>query len=131
MDRPRHRHVLFRLLLVATVVSGLLLQPVISALADLHALEHLAALDGDHGHHHDADPDHEHPPSNPADEGAPADPGGLHGILHASVGMGAIAVFDAPLFHSACPTGSDPPWASTHAGPITSEPTSPFRPPIA
>jgi hypothetical protein len=121
------RHLgLLRLLLVAAVIGGLLLQPVIAALGDLHAYEHATALDepGDSGQG-DA---HDHAHGDGDD--APGDASPLHGLLHACAGVTAIAMFDVPRFHSAGPKADLRPFAAPDAAPLARHPASPFRPPI-
>lgn len=126
------RHVTFlRLLLVAWVACGLLIQPVLAALSELHALEHATALDSDHHHDHVGGDDRAVTLQASPDGETPHDLTGLHGLLHAYAGMSAVAVLDLPTLECACLNGSDPPSATPDRGRFASHPSFPFRPPIA
>lgn len=127
------RHLQFvRLLLIAWVVCGLLVQPVMGVLGELHAIEHAAAVDADHGHHHDyATAGHDHHDLQIGPDGkAPDVPSPLHGLLHAYVGMSAADLHAPPALDCPSPVGGDPPLAGPECGRFASCPSSPFRPPI-
>ena len=128
--RSQSRHSkLLRLLWVAATVCGLLLQPVLAALGDLHAIEHATAVGSDHGHDHGHD--HDHPPAAPSGDDTHQEASGLHGLLHAHAGMSAAALLDLPFFNGNCPRGSGPLLVMADSGPAALYPSSPFRPPIA
>lgn len=130
MRRHDRHSSFFRLFLVAAVVCGLLLQPVIAALGELHAIEHATALEGSDHHGHGADGDHGHSALTVSSDDARHGSSGLHGLMHAYAGIGAAALLDAPSFVGAGPKGSDPPQARPDPGQIALHPNSPFRPPI-
>lgn len=125
----RHPSRLLRVLLLACVVAGLALQPVIAALGDLHELEHRSVIEDGHGHAHGLDGHHHHA-EEPADGDGSHGVSVLHGLLHSCSGASATALFDPPTV--ICPNApkSDPPRVAPDRGPIASHPTSPFRPPI-
>lgn len=133
MSRWRHHSPLLRLLVVMSIVSGLLLQPVIEALGELHAFEHATSLDGDHGgdllHGHERHSAHS--PPTPVDGSAPEDLSGLHGLLHGCVNLGAVALFDLPSFGGSELAAHDPATLRPDVGPFAGHANSPFRPPIA
>lgn len=132
MPLLRRHLTLLRRLLVAWVIAGLVLQPVLAAFGDLHALEHLSDASSEHAldHHHD----HDHG-DRPAGDGQDGDPGHavsvLHGILHSCAGMNSATLPDLPAFACAGPSDSDPPRVAIDRGPVANPPDSPFRPPIA
>jgi hypothetical protein len=121
----RHRNLLHTALLVL-VAFGMLLQPVLAALGDLHEVEHAVALHSDHGHsHHDG---HE----VPEDEGeVPGDPVGSHGLLHACGAAAPVALLEPVSLTAAAVATGDPPDRGYVHGPPVSRLTLPFRPPIA
>lgn len=121
----RHRSLL-RIALLALVAFGVVVQPVLGFLGDLHDLEHTVALQSDHGHsHHDG---HEAPAG---DDEAPGEPLGVHGLLHQFGAVGSMALQEpASLLTSAVAIG-DPPICAREPSPRMSRLTLPFRPPIA
>lgn len=127
--RCQNRHSkLLRLLWVAATVCGLLLQPVLAALGDLHSIEHATVVGGDLGHEHGHE--HDHPPVAAPDGDTPQELSGLHGLLHGHAGMSAPALLDVPFFVGDGPRGNDSPLAMPDSGPVALYPSSPFRPPI-
>lgn len=122
----RHRRLLHIALLVM-VALGVLLQPVLGALGDLHALEHAAAMQShDHGHSHLAG--HEAPHDG---EDALGDPIGDHGLLHQGGFAMSMALIE-PVFQLLPPILMDERLDRSHApGPPITRLTLPFRPPIA
>ena len=121
----RHRSFLHAALLVLVAI-GVLLQPVLGALGELHGLEHAAALQSDHGHsHHDG---HDQPDDG---DDALGDPIGEHGLLHQGGVATSMALIE-PAFLLLPPISVGDPLDRSHApGPPTSRLTLPFRPPIA
>ncbi len=122
----RHRSLLHTALLVLLAL-GVLLQPVLGALGDLHGLEHAAAMQSDdHGHsHHDG---HEAPHDG---DDALGDPIGEHGLLHQGGFATSMALIE-PVFLLLPPMRMGEPLDRSHApGPPISRLTLPFRPPIA
>lgn len=125
MHRIRRQRSLLRTALLVLVAFGMLLQPVLAALGELHEVEHAVALHSDHGHsHHDG---HE----IPDDEGdAPGDPVGSHGLLHPCGAAASMALLE-PAALLAAPVGMGEPPDRAHASaPRSLHLTLPFRPPI-
>ena len=121
----RHRSLL-RIALLALVALGVLMQPVLRSVGDLHDLEHTMALQSDHGHsHHDG---HEAPPG---EDEAPGNPQGLHGLLHQYGTVGSMALLEPASLLASAPVTGEPPDRTHVPGPPASRLTSPFRPPIA
>lgn len=124
--RRRHRRFLHAALSIL-VTFGVLLQPVLGALGEIHSLEHAAALQADnHGDvHHDG---HEAPHEG---EDALGDPIGEHVLLHQGGFAMSMALIE-PVFLLLVPTRMDEPLDRSHSpGPPISHLTLPFRPPIA
>lgn len=123
---------ILRLLVAAWMIAGLVLQPVLAALGDLHELDHLAEGCGDHAqgdfHAHDH-ADHRHG-DDPGD-GSGSHTGGLHSLLHSFAGMNGATLPDLPSIVGTGPIGSLPPQRALDQGRIAGHPNSPFRPPIA
>lgn len=119
------RH-LFRQFALVLVALGVLMQPILRSIGDLHDMEHTVALQSDHGHsHHDG---HEEPPR---DDQAPGDPLGLHGLLHQFGAVGSMALLEPASLLASAPVTGGPPDRARVPGPPASRLTSPFRPPIA
>jgi hypothetical protein len=141
--RPAFAHAVLRAGLLALLLSGLMIRPVLSGLSDMHAAEHAITAEAqaaghghadDHGHDHPNDHHHDpapHHPPQPDDGGAGEDhSSGLHGLMHQAGGWTtaelAYGLQIPPALHrDACPpnpAGSGQPQQS---------PFHPFRPPIA
>ena len=121
----RHRSLLDYALLVVLAL-GVLLQPILGAVGELHAFEHAIAVQSDHGHaHHDGYDD-------PADdEHVLGDPIGAHSLLHQG-GFAASMALLVSSFQFLAPIPAGDPLSSFHAtGPPITPLTLPFRPPIA
>ena len=120
-----HRSFL-RYALLVVMALGVLLQPVLAAMGELHDVEHAVAVQSDHGHaHHDG---HDDPAG---DNEGPGDPIGAHSLLHQGVAAASVALLE-PSFHLVSPMPAGDPPASVHpTGPPTAPLTLPFRPPIA
>jgi hypothetical protein len=128
--------------LLALLVLGLIVQPMLTRLSETHEAEHALGLDehrDGHGHPHD-DP-HNHPhdlAQHPhQDEGAPSEdaPGedhtsGIHGLMHQPGGYSTlewivgIAIPPAPRHVQSPPD-------RVRCGLPRQPPSTPFRPPIA
>lgn len=125
MSLRRHRSLL-RTALLVLVALGVLMQPILTSLSELHGLEHAVAVHSDHGHsHHDG---HDDPP---ADDDAPGDPIGLHGLMHTCNVAASMTFPEAGLLVTAYVAASDPPDRAHPFGPPDTHLTLPFRPPIA
>lgn len=121
----RHRSLLHYALLVV-VALGVLLQPVLGAVAELHDVEHTVAAQSDHGHgHHDG---HDDPVG---DEDESGDPVGAHNLLHDAGFTASMALLDRSLRVISPTAPGDPPACSCSPGPPIALLTLPFRPPIA
>lgn len=112
--------------LLVLVALGVLLQPVLGALGELHGLEHAAALQSEHGHTHLEG----HGEPHDGDD-AHGEPVGEHGLLHQG-GFATCMARIEPGFLLPAPIRVGDPSARSHApGPPPSRLTLPFRPPIA
>jgi uncharacterized protein involved in copper resistance len=119
---------LFRASLLALLVLGMMIRPVLSGLSEGHAAEHAAAamhMDGP-GHPHD------HAPDSHTDGDAPAEDhtSGTHGLMHQPGGyttFDLVAGIEVPpaLRHSQSPLNL------ARSGLPQQPPSTPFRPPIA
>ena len=126
MQRPRRHRSVLRTALLVLLAFGLLVQPVLKALGELHDVEHAVAMQSDHGHpHHDG---HEMPPG---DDEAPGDAFGLHGLLHMCAPAAPMAPCEMAGVPAPLVATGDPPDGADASGAPTSRMTSPFRPPIA
>lgn len=124
MQRIRRHRSLLHFTLVLLVAIGVLLQPVLGALGDLHDAEHAAAVQSDHGHsHHDG---HDEPIG---DDEALGDPIGTHILLHQG-GVATSMALPEPSFRLLSPTPAGEPSARTTPAPPIAVLTLPFRPPI-
>lgn len=147
MRRTRRHRVLHAALLML-VAFGVLLQPVLGALGELHGLSHAMALDRGHGaadahgavHDHDLAHSHDHAHAHASDHahGAPVDghgdagePLGAHGLMHQGCLSVSMALLPPGLPGLAPAPVAMPPDQLLAAGPPPTPFTSPFRPPIA
>ncbi|MBS3895845.1 hypothetical protein [Silanimonas sp.] len=123
---------LLRLVWVAATLCGLLLQPVLAAMGDLHALEHAMAVDGEHAHDpgHGHDHAHNHPQATTPSGDLPHEATGLHELLHTHAGMSAAALLGVPFFQGEGPESPRPSPVMRDTDPLTLHLGSPFRPPI-
>lgn len=116
----RRRPLLVKAALLLLALA-MLVQPVLAAVGELHAVEHGAHAANAHG-----DDDHA-----PHEEDDPAHALGVHALLHQSASAGASDVFPAALpvpvllLSTVDLPGADAP------GPPKTVLTLPFRPPIA
>ncbi|WP_162616009.1 hypothetical protein [Solilutibacter oculi] len=126
MQRIRRHRSFLRTALLVLVVLGMLIQPALAALGDLHEIEHAAALHSDHGHaHHDG---HEVPAD---DKDAPGDPLGIHSLLHPSGAAASMALIEPVVLLPSLMAEGESPVRAYASGPPMSRLTLPFRPPIA
>lgn len=125
MQRIRlHRRFLHSALMLL-LAFGVLLQPMLGAAGQLHALEHALATPSDHGHtHHDGH-------DEPSGDDPSGDPLGAHELLHQGGFAASMALLDsgAPLFSQV--RVGEPPERDHASGPPGLRLTLPFRPPIA
>jgi hypothetical protein len=117
---------LSRVCLLALLVLGMMIEPVLAQLSELHAAEHATEVTADvhdHGHetgdtHHGGDPEQDDHAS------------GTHGLMHQSGGCstltGPVAGMSVPEVYARTP---DLPIPDTIGVPHA-VPSSPFRPPI-
>ena len=126
MHRIRRHSSLLHYALLLVVALGVLLQPVLASMGELHNVEHAVAVQSDHGHaHHDG---HDNPVG---DDDVPGDPVGAHNLLHQGGVAASVALLE-PSFHLVSPMPAGVPPASFHpTGPPIAPLTLPFRPPIA
>ena len=126
MHRIRRHRSLLHYALFLVVALGVLLQPILGAVGDLHAVEHAVALQSDHGHaHHDG---HDDPADD--DDGS-GDATGAHSLLHQGGFAASMALLDSS-FQFLAPIPAGDPLPSFHSpGPPIAPLTLPFRPPIA
>lgn len=129
---------ILRASLLALLVLGLIIKPVLSQISDLHSVEHAALAmasehDGDHDHGHEHHHDHDHG----APEGSPkADPDeergkGAHGLMHqVGVGGASLDIASSLLVVPVIPPTTVLPMPKTSSVPLQNLAT-PFRPPIA
>ncbi len=119
---------------LALLVLGLMIQPLLAQLGELHAAEHamLVATDA-HGHDHDADSDHDayidsEDGRNPDQDDHAT---GAHGLMHQSGGFttltGLVSSMSVPKLYARMPDLPIP----DAIGVRNAVPSSPFRPPIA
>ncbi|HEY1137034.1 MAG TPA: hypothetical protein VGE64_06045 [Xanthomonadaceae bacterium] len=120
---------LLRASLLALLVLGLMIRPVLSGLSETHAAEHAMAIGehaDDHGHPHD------HAPNSHADDDAADEDhtSGTHGLMHQPGGHTTlelaveISVPPAPRHALLLPD-------LARTGLPQQPPSTPFRPPIA
>lgn len=125
MQRIHLPRSLFRYALLVVVALGVLLQPLLADMGELHDVEHSIAMQSDHGHaHHDGHDD-------PADgDEVPGEPIGTHNLLHQG-GFAVSAALFEPSFYLVSPVPAGDPPASFHStAPPIAPLTLPFRPPI-
>lgn len=122
---------LLRASFLAMLVLGLVIQPVVAQLSDLHAVEHAAAAIAEHGH------DHGPGNVNLADTHGDEAPGqddhsaGSHGLMHQAGGSSTLTASALALsVPSVYAPAADLPMPASARIPQQS-PTNPFRPPIA
>lgn len=122
--RPHRRFLHAALMLL--VAFGVLLQPILGALGELHELEHAVATHSDHGHSHlDG---HDEPAGGDDPSG---DPIGAHELLHQGGPAGSMALLGvAPPFFAQVLV-REPPDRDHPSGFPGLRLTLPFRPPIA
>lgn len=126
MHRIRRHRSLLHYALLLVVALGVLLQPVLGAMGELHDVEHTIAAQSDHGHaHHDG---HDDPAG---DEEASGDPLGAHNLLHDAGFAASMALFDFSFRVVSSIAPGDPPACFHSPGPPIAPLTLPFRPPIA
>lgn len=119
---------LLRASLLALLVLGLMIRPVLSGLSETHAAEHAMAIwehaDG-HGHPHDHTPDPHADDHTPSEDHA----SGTHGLMHQPGGHSTLELT----------VGIEVPPASRHTQSLPNParpglpqqaPSNPFRPPI-
>ena len=116
---------------MAMLLLGLVVQPVMAQLSDLHAVEHAAAAIAEHGHDHG--PGH----VDLADAGDQESPdqddhaAGTHGLMHQSGGFTTLtSVMPGLSVPTAFGRMQDLPLPASARIPRQSL-TNPFRPPIA
>lgn len=126
MQRIRHHRSFLHAALLVLVAFGVLLQPILGALADLHDVEHAVALQSDHGHSHVDGHD------EPSGGGDPSgDPIGAHNLLHQSGFATSLALLDPALLLLTPVLVGEPPQPVHAFGSPATPLTLPFRPPIA
>lgn len=117
---------LLRTGLLVLVAFGLLSQPVVAAISQLHTFAHPVIVEAPAAHVHD-----ETQPDRPHDEGEqPSHTDGPHGLMHQTSG----GAFDRGLVRLELPTslgGEILVPAIDDSVRVTTRLTSPFRPPIA
>lgn len=119
--------VFIRVSLLALLMVGVALKPMLGSLCETHALAHVPSI---HGHQHDVAGDHDH--ESPASHQMDRDhAGGSHGLLHEGDQGGAYADIAVAIVIPAAPYGrtlvGTPPAAAVSQQHLT----GPFRPPIA
>lgn len=125
----RLRHLgLFKTALLVLLALGMVVQPVLGAISDLHGAEHAAMADvaSDHGHAHGDDADHGH-------EGAAPGPDhvkGTHVLMHLDVGLAVALTESVVRVPAGIPESLAHPEADADGLPVAT-PHLPFRPPIA
>ena len=126
MHRTRRHRSLLHYALLLVLALGVLLQPILGAVGDLHEVEHAVAVQSNYGHaHHD---DHDDPAG---DEDVSGDPIGSHNLLHEGGFAASMALLE-PSFRYLLPSPDGNPPACFHSpGPPIAPLTLPFRPPIA
>lgn len=125
MHRTRRYRSLLHYALLLVVALGVMLQPVLGAMGDLHDVEHTVATQSDHGHaHHDGhdDPVGEKDPSG--------DPVGAHNLVHKAGFATSMVILDSTERFLFVVSDRDPPACFTSVGPPIAPLTLPFRPPI-
>lgn len=125
MHRIRRLRRFLRHALLLVVAFGVLLQPVLGAVRDLHDVEHAVAAQADDRHVHLDSRD------DPADAAAPGDPTVAHSLLHDAGFAASMALLDVAFRAASLMTPGDPLACLHAAGPPIACMTPPFRPPIA
>ncbi|GAA4797753.1 hypothetical protein [Lysobacter hankyongensis] len=115
--------------LLALLVLGLMIRPVLSGLSEMHAADHAMAI-GEHadGHPHPED----HAPPSQADDGTPMEDhtSGTHGLMHQPGGHNTLELVAEIRIPSAPRAVENPPDLARSGLPLQ-PPSTPFRPPIA
>lgn len=126
MLRFRRPPSFLRTLLLGLLALGVLIQPVVSALADVHVLEHAAATLSDHGHAHHGGHD------EPAPDGDPSgDAVGAHALMHGGAVVVSMTLPELSASWIGTRFGSVAPNTPATLLPPSRPLTLPFRPPIA
>ncbi len=128
-SRLPHLSQLLRASVLALLVLGLMIKPVLAQLSELHAAEHALAVAADaHGD------DHDHSADDTGDGGSPEEDDhaiGAHGLMHQSGGsitlIGLVPSISVPMVYARMP---DLPIHDAIGVPHEVL-SSPFRPPIA
>ena len=132
LNLRRHRRLL-RTALLVLLALGMVVQPALGALGELHEVEHAAIAQSDSGHDHgddhlhdhDADTGHQHGDGSDQDHAT-----GPHGLLHQAASASATLPDPVTFLPPQVPAGSHLP----ESGPLHlpgDAPGLPFRPPIA
>lgn len=121
---------LLRASVLALLVLGLMIRPVLSGLSDTHSAEHAMAMDehaDGHGHPHD------HAPDLHTDEGAPDEDHAswTHGLMHQPGGHTTVELTAGIEVPPAAPRDMQIMPNLTRSGLPQQPPSTPFRPPIA
>lgn len=129
----RHRQLL-RTALLVLLALGMVVQPALGSLGELHEVEHAVVAQSDHGHDHGDDHAHDHDPDASHDHGGDgSDPDhatGSHGLLHQSGTVSVTLPEVMPCLLRQVPAEPRLP----ESGPFHlpgDTPDLPFRPPIA
>jgi hypothetical protein len=131
MSALRHYRRLLRTAFLALLVLGLVVNPTLAAVGELHAIEHAAAASGHDrdGHPHSAGTDdhhHDHPSGHPDRDHAT----GTHGLMHQS-GTASFTLPEAEVVVSGL-AACGPLLPEFRRCPLPGDcPNLPFRPPIA
>ncbi|HBK47414.1 MAG TPA: hypothetical protein DDZ67_13470 [Xanthomonadaceae bacterium] len=111
---------LLRASLLALLVLGVMVRPVLNQVGELHQIEHMAAEVAEHGHAH---------PGQDAPDPAPDHMKGAHGLMHQTDAGFSADVWPIWNLPSAVLPESVLPMAKLAAVPLQRL-TTPFRPPI-
>jgi ABC-type nickel/cobalt efflux system permease component RcnA len=128
---------ILRASLLALLVLGLIIRPVLTQISDLHSMEHAAFAmanehdsDDDHGHEHHHDQDHGVPEGSPKGDPNEDHGKGAHGLMHQpSVGGASLDIACNLLVVPVIPPMAVLPMPMTSPVPLQNLAT-PFRPPI-
>lgn len=128
MSSFRRTRRILRSALLTLLMLGLVINPVLAAVGELHGLEHaaMAASAGLHDHAHQEGSDHPHP----GDDADPEHASGLHGLLHQTGSVSETLPEGLSALLVQLPPEADLPEFGMSHRPGDS-PNLPFRPPIA
>lgn len=128
MSSCRRIRRILRSAVLVLLMLGMVINPALAAVSELHGLEHaaMAASEGTHEHAHPDGSHHHHP----GDDVDPEHTSGLHGLMHQTGSLAETLPEGLSTMLVQLPPEADLPESGMSHRPGDS-PNLPFRPPIA